>query len=250
MLYSRSNTNLIFFSPQYHVTKNLLQKYIHLYLLHKYILPVFLVLFSFSFTGACDFYRSLWNYFRSKIRRPFEVEPISLSYSQIHEFRVSRFLYERTKLCCTNRIKKTLSSLKLAESLQANETAAVHLNAAHSPSGNHIPFPPRPLFLRPIFRRNNMDFLYPIGDIYLGVLREASLQNLDCVVRQARKLAGTAQRGFRLWLGCTERFTYCFPPGVVAPHYRYADEVRVYRVLRERATKFILEGENIRCNNK
>lgn len=71
-----------------------------------------------------------------------------------------------------------------------------------SPPGNHflpppplpaalVPLPP-PSFFHPSLRAATADFLYPVGDIYTPAHFETSLRNLDCVVRQARKLARRA----------------------------------------------------------
>lgn len=86
-------------------------------------------------------------------------------------FSVKSDSYTNERIHVANRIKKALSSSKLAESLRANETAAVHLDAAEPFWKSCPPSFFLPLSFRP--RRNNMDFLYPIGDVYFGVLREA-----------------------------------------------------------------------------
>lgn len=104
----------------------------------------FLVLFFVFFCRCMWFLSSTLKLFSFKDQTN-KVEPTSpiLSYSQMYEFRVFReirFLYERTNSRCQQDQKDTISSSKLAESLQANETTAVHLDAAQPFWKSYPPF--------------------------------------------------------------------------------------------------------------
>jgi len=108
-MHYKSNANLIFFLRSITLQKRYC-KNIQRYLFQKHTFSSSYC-FLFSFAGACDFCRALWNYFRSKTRRTKSSQPPIFYYSQIYEFRVFReirFLYERTNSRCQQDQKDTI----------------------------------------------------------------------------------------------------------------------------------------------